>query len=218
MQRFSLFLLILAVFINSTLFANNKTDTIRNNSLLYSGVEYTRGLILFGESPFYMVREPLPGTINYQGNWYSVAELQYDCKNDVLVTTDRKGDLAMELIKEKVHAFTIDGHQFEKLKLQGKQGEFYEKIFSGKRSLFIQWQKKVISNRVDEKRYVLFRNVYLINPSDTVRINRVADYFDLLGQNRNKIKRYYKEQHLNFRKEPIIAMESMLNKAEAEGW
>jgi hypothetical protein len=218
MQRLSLYLLSLLVFINCTLFANVKTDTLHNNSLLYSGIEYTRGLILFGETPFYMSNDSFKGSVKYQGNWYNVSELQYDCRNDVLVTVNRTGDLAVELIKEKIDEFTIDGHQFYKFKIQSKRGEFYEKIYNGKRNLYIQWQKKIISNRVDEKRYSLFKNVYLIYTSDTIRISKVSEYFDLLGENRNKIKRYYKEQHLNFRKEPVLAMESMVKKAEAEGW
>lgn len=218
MIRVFLTFICLVLFINSTVFANSNVDTIRNNSLLYSGIEYTRGLILFGESPFYMKNEPAKGSIKYHDNWYEVSELQYDCRYDVLVTRDRSGDLAVELIKEKIDQFNIDGHHFDKLKIQSRRGEFYEKIYSGKRTLYIQWQKKVINNRVDEQRYALFTNVFLINSVDTIRINKVSEYFKLLGENQGKIKRYYKEQHLNFRKEPLLAMETMVKKAEAEGW
>jgi hypothetical protein len=206
------------VFGHSSLFAFLKTDTIQNNSLLYSGFEYTRGLILFGESPFYLGSDPLKGVVKYQGNFYSVQELQYDCHNDVLVTKDRLGNLSIELIKEKIDEFNIGDHHFDKLKIQGKRGEFYERVHVGKRSLYIQWQKKIVNNRVDEKRYQLFRNVYIINSKDTVRINNVSDYFELLGENQAKIKRYYKEQHLKFRKDPVLAMEIMEKKAETEGW
>jgi hypothetical protein len=175
-------------------------------------------MILFGESPFFMSNEPTKGSVKYQGNWYEVSELQYDCRNDVVVTKNHSGDLSIELIKEKIDEFNIAGHHFDKLKIQTKRGEFYEKVYSGKYTLYIQWQKKIISNRVDEKRYVLFRNVYLINSTDTIKINKVSEYFGLLRENGAKIKRYYKEQHLNFRKEPVLAMESMVKKAEAEGW
>ena len=218
MIRVFLTFICLVLFINSSVFANSNVDTIRNNSLLYSGIEYTKGLILFGESPFFMGNEPAKGSIKYQGNWYDVPELQYDCRNDVLVARDRSGDMAIELIKEKIDQFNIDGHHFDKLKILSRRGEFYEKVYSGKRTLYVQWQKKIISNRVDEKRYVLFRNIYLINVTDTIRINKASEYFDLLRENGAKIKRYYKEQHLNFRKEPVLAMESMLKKVEAEGW
>lgn len=218
MIRLFLLSFCLMLFINSTLFANSSVDTIRTNSLLYSGIEYTRGLILFGESPFFMSNEPAKGSVKYQGNLYDVPELQYDCRNDVLVARDRSGDMAIELLKEKIDQFNIDGHHFDKLKIQSRRGEFYEKVYSGKHTLYIQWQKKIISNRVDEKRYVLFRNVYLISSNDTIRINKVSEYFNLLRENGAKIKRYYKEQHLNFRKEPVLAMESLLKKAEAEGW
>jgi len=217
-MRSSFLFFCLVLFINSTLFAKGNADTIRSNSLLYSGIEYTKGLILFGESPFFMSNEPAKGSVKYQGNWYEIAELQYDCRNDVVVTKNQSGDLSIELIKEKIEEFNIAGHHFDKLKIQSSRGEFYEKLYSSKYTLYIQWQKKIISNRVDEKRYVLFRNVYLINAVDTIRINKVSDYFDLLNENKTSIKRYYKEQHLNFRKEPVLAMESLIKKAEAEGW
>jgi hypothetical protein len=218
MGRVTLCFVSLIVFVHSSLFAFLKTDTIQNNSLLYSGFEYTRGLVLFGESPFYLGSDPFKGAVKYQGNFYSVQELQYDCHNDVLVTKDRIGDLSVELIKEKIEEFNIGDHHFDKLKIQGKQGEFYERVHVGKRSLYIQWQKKIVSNRVDEKRYQLFGNVYILNSKDTIRINKVSDYFELLGENQNKIKRYYKEQHLKFRKDPLVAMETMVKKAEAEEW
>lgn len=218
MMRSSLLFFCLSLFVNSTLFAEGNADTIRNNSLLYSGIEYTRGLILFGESPFFMSNEPARGSIKYHGNWYEVSELQYDCRNDVLVTKNLSGDFPVELIKEKVDEFNIADHHFDKLKIQTRRGEFYEKVYKGKYTLYTQWQKKIMSNRVDEKRYVLYRNIYLINSNDTIRINKVSEYFDLLHENGTKIKRYYKEQHLNFRKEPVLAMESLLKKADAEGW
>jgi hypothetical protein len=218
MIRLFLLFFCLVIFISSTVFAKGNVDTIRKNSLLYSGIEYTRGLILFGESPFFMSNEPVKGSVKYQGNWYDLSELQYDCRNDVVVIKNHSGDLSVELIKEKVDEFNIVDHHFDKLKIQTRRGEFYEKVYSGKRTLYVQWQKKIISNRVDEKRYVLFRNIYLINATDTIRINKVSEYFGLLRENGAKIKRYYKEQHLNFRKEPVLAMESLLKKAEAEGW
>lgn len=209
-----LFLLILSI--NAK--ASTDNDTLKTNSLLYTGVEYTTGLILLNESPFFLKDEFVVGNLQYQGNFYKGIEMKYDCKDDILLIKGRSGDSFFQLIKEKLENFNFGEHYFIKMKIQSSQGEFYEKIYNGKRDLVVQWQKKIILNQSEEKKYVLFKNIYLLNGKDTLRINKISELIELTGNNKKKLERFYKEKHLKFRKDPISTVVSILKKAESEGW
>lgn len=209
-----LFLLILSI--NAK--ASTDNDTLKTNSLLYTGVEYTTGLILLNESPFFLKDEFVVGNLQYQGNFYKGIEMKYDCKDDILLIKGTSGDSFLQLIKEKLENFNFGEHYFIKMKIQSSQGEFYEKIYNGKRDLVVQWQKKIILNQSEEKKYVLFKNIYLLNGKDTLRINKISEIIELTGNNKKKLERFYKEKHLKFRKDPISTVVSILKKAESEGW
>lgn len=209
-----LFLLILSINAN----ASTHNDTLKTNSLLYTGVEYTTGLILLNESPFFLKDEFVVGNLQYQGNFYKGIEMKYDCKDDILLIKGRSGDSFFQLIKEKLENFNFGEHHFIKMKIQGSQGEFYEQIYTGKRDLVVQWQKKIILNQSEEKKYELFKNIYLLNGKDTLRINKISELIELTGNNKKKLEHFYKEKHLKFRKDPINTVVSILKKAESEGW
>ena len=213
---FSLVLFLLFLSINTN--ASNGVDTLKTNSLLYTGVEYTTGLILLNESPFFPKDEFFVGNLRYQGNIYKGIEMKYDCKDDLLLIKDQSGDSFIQLIKEKLDEFTLGEHHFMKLKIQSPRGEFYEQVYSGKRNLMVQWQKKIVRNQSEEKRYELFKNIYLLNGNDTVKINKISELIDLTGNNKKKLERFYKEKHLRFRKDPVNAVVTILKKAESEGW
>lgn len=198
--------------------ATTGADTLKANSLLYTGVEYTTGLILLNESPFFPKDEFFVGNLRYQGNLYKGIEMKYDCKDDLLLIKDQSGDSFFQLIKEKLEEFNLGEHHFVKLKIQSVKGEFYEQVYSGKRDLVVQWQKKIVRNQSEEKRYELFKNIYLLNGKDTVRINKISELIDLTGNNKKKLERFYKEKHLRFRRDPVNAVVTILKKAESEGW
>ena len=213
---FSLILFLLFFSINTK--ASISRDTLKINSLLYTGVEYTTGLILLNESPFFPKDEFYVGSLRYQGNFYKGIEMKYDCKDDLLLIKDQSGDSFFQLIKEKLEEFNLGEHHFIKLKIQSPRGEFYEQVYSGKRDLMVQWQKKIVRNQSEERRYELFKNIYLLNGTDTVRITKISELIDLTGNNKKKLERFYKEKHLRFRKDPVNAVVSILKKTESEGW
>lgn len=206
------------LFLSSTTNAFEKADTLKTNSLLYTGVEYTTGLILLNESPFFPKDEFFVGNLRYQGNFYKGIEMKYDCKDDLLLIKDQSGNSFIQLIKEKLDEFSIGEHNFFKLKIQSARGEFYEQVYKGKRVLMVQWQKKIVRNQSEEKRYELFKNIYLLNGKDTVKITKISELIELTGNNKKNLERFYKEKHLRFRKDPVNAVVSILKKAESEGW
>ena len=218
MRKYFIFSLIsiFCFFNGSKVYSMN--DTLRINSLLYNGVEYTNGLVFFNETPFFLGDDFFNGDVKYHGNWYKNVSLQYDCKNDVLVVLDQSKEVKVQLINEKLEEFVIGEHHFVKQKFQKPNGEFYEQVHQGKRTMFVQWQKKVVRNQSEEPRYVLLKNIFLLNEGKSMRINKISELFKVLGENEKKAERFYKDKHLKFRKDGVLSVLTIIQKAESEGW
>jgi hypothetical protein len=193
-------------------------DTLSANSLFFNGVEYTSGLVFFNETPFFLGDDFHVGDLKYQGNWYKNVSLQYDCKNDVLVVLDQSKEVKVQLINEKLDEFIIGEHHFVKQKFQKPMGEFYEQVHQGKRTMFVQWQKKVVRNQSEEPRYMLLKNIFLLNEGNAMRIIKISDLFSMFGENGKKAERIYKDKHLKFRKDAVLSVLTIIQKAESEGW
>ncbi|TGE27636.1 hypothetical protein [Hymenobacter metallicola] len=107
-------------------------------SRLYNGPEYVNYVKRFIVGhPFFGSVQPLAATVEYAGSTYHGVPLRYDIVLDELVLNAPQGALTMLLIKDKVRAFTLDGHRFIHLSstdsaqsLPGRPG-FYELLVDG---------------------------------------------------------------------------------------
>ena len=83
---------------------------------------------------FFLDRDFLNGTVNYNGQTYYEVELKFDIFRDLLFMKLKENSrtMLMELIKEKVKEFTILEHSFKNLDLSGQPFEsgFYEVILN----------------------------------------------------------------------------------------
>jgi len=115
------------------------------NTGLYDGVVYKEKYRTINEkSKFFKSPDFLPGSVSYNGQEYFDLKLKYDVFEDKLLLKleDRLGGSTLELFKEKVTSFTIDGHQFikiETLTAEGNISGFYE--VSRKSSYFTLFTK-----------------------------------------------------------------------------
>jgi hypothetical protein len=213
-----LLLFIAVIVFSATTRAGSITDTTNRNSLLYNGVEYTRGYNYNNETPFFQGSEFLQGEIRYTGNLYSSVALQYDCIDDVVILKDPLMARRILLIKEKVDEFTLGGHHFIKLGWLGTKGEFYEELYKGKRSVLVQWKKNVVLNMSLQERYELVKTTYLLEGKTLTKITKASELTKRMGDKKKKIQQYYRENDLSFRNDPETAAVRLVQKAETEGW
>lgn len=115
------------------------------NTGLYDGVIYREKYRTINEkTKFFKSPDFLPGSVSYNGQEYFGLKLKYDVFEDELLLKleDRLGGTTLELFKEQVAAFTIDGHQFINIQTLTKEGAisgFYE--VSRKSSYFTLFTK-----------------------------------------------------------------------------
>jgi hypothetical protein len=194
------------------------TDTIRPNSLLYNGVEYTKGVTYNNESPFFGGDDFFKGDLTYYGNFYKGLDLQYDCQDDVVLLKYPFGEKRIQLIKEKLEAFSLGEHKFVKAPVQGAGGGFYEQLYKGKRIVLVQWQKRIVLNLSQQERYEMYKSIYLFDGKNSTRITKASELLNLMGDRKKGIRQFYHDNRLSFKKDPEKAVVLMVEKAESEGW
>jgi hypothetical protein len=213
-KRLFLFLAILAPFLS---FSAEKTDTLGNNSLLFNGTEYIKQFDQTKGTPFFP-SEKTNGAILYFGNWYQNLDLLYDIQDDVVITRDVQGLLKMRLTREKLDEFKVDGHYFVKYKLTSGSGEYYEQFFKGQRSLLMQWRKVTDSDDPQIQKFILRKTLFVLDKGEIITLERTSDLFSIDPKHQKELKKFYREQKLSFKKDPIKASKAIINEIEQKGW
>lgn len=215
MHKFALFILfnLSAHFIC----AQEKVDSLPQNSLLYSGTEYVKQFNEARGNPFFPVKNTF-GNLSYNGFTYNNIEILYDCEDDIPIIRDIQGLLKLKLIREKLEAFTVDNHKFVKIKLLSSQGEFYEELYRGKYALLMQWQKKQELDAQEIARYVLKKTIFMLKDNDILPLTGKSDLFALIPGKEKELKKMYRTNKLNFKKNALTASEKMIREIEKMGW
>ncbi|MFZ9661698.1 MAG: hypothetical protein ACO29O_07450 [Chitinophagaceae bacterium] len=191
-------------------------DTNSNKIILYTGFEYTKGIILYNESPFFSGLNALPGRIKYQGEWYNDLQLKYDCKEDILILIDEENQREIELISEKLNEFNIQDHHFIKIKLPDFKEGYYELLHDGSRQLLVKWIKKTERNQMEEAHYVSYHQIYLKRDDQIFNIKTFKDFLRSMESNKKNIIQFCKDNHLRFKKEPFSCMKQVLSHFEKQ--
>ena len=213
-KRLLLFLAISAPFLS---FSAEKLDTLGNNSLLFNGTEYIKQFDQTKGTPFFP-SEKTNGAILYFGNWYQNLDLLYDIQDDVVITRDVQGLLKMRLTREKLDEFKVDGHYFVKYKLTSGAGEYYEQFFKGQRSLLMQWRKVTDSDDPQIQKFILRKTLFVLDKGEIITLERTSDLFSIDPKHQKELKKFYREQKLSFKKDPIKASKAIINEIEQKGW
>jgi hypothetical protein len=213
-KRLLLFHIILSPIVS---FSAEKLDTLGNNSLLYNGTEYIKQFDQTKGTPFFPT-EKTNGAVFYFGNWYQNLDLLYDIQDDVVITRDVQGLLKMRLTREKLDEFKVDGHHFVKLKLTSGAGEYYEQFFKGQRSLLMQWRKVTDSDDPQIQKFILRKTLFVLDKGDIITLESSSDLFSIDPKHQKELKKFYREQKLSFKKDPIKASKAIINEIEQKGW
>ena len=175
------------------------------NGSLYQGFDYT-----FREgSPYFLSNKAtLVGSVLYDSMLFINVPLIYEDYRQKLVAVDQ--GFRLQLINERVNAFTIGSHHFLKVfpdpQYQGlPENGFYEQMYSG-RSGVLKWTKKnmqeVLSTTDGSVWYVHESDKYFIHVGGSwVYIGSRKDLLNILGDRRKEVQRFIKKNKLNYKKD-----------------
>lgn len=192
-------------------------DTLGTNSLLYSGTEYIKQFNQSKGTPFFPTSSN-KGSVYYHGNRYANIDLLYDCQDDWVIVRDAQGLLKLRLVHEKLEAFEVDNHYFVKLKLLTREGEFYEKFFDGKRMLLMQWKKNLELDANEQPVYELRKTLFALQNGIIIPLDRTDDLYSIDPVHKRELKKIYRENKLNFKKDPVKAALVFIKEIEKNNW
>ncbi|EAR03015.1 hypothetical protein FB2170_06990 [Maribacter sp. HTCC2170] len=152
------------------------------NSGAFTGYAYTEEFRVLGDRhKFFLSSDFLLGTVNYNGQSYFDYKMKYDVHGDNLLLRHGgvNGTQAIQLIKERVTKFEIEGHRFINLdvnyKMKTPVSGFLEVLFEGNNFSFLKKHKKYALKKVElESVYFEFKGL--------------SEYFLVLNNGVNKIK------------------------------
>lgn len=200
-----------------SLFAKGSADSTKPISLLYNGAEYVKQFNPSKGDPFFPVTNNT-GNVKYQKNWYNNIEIHYDCEDDYVLIRDMRGLLKLRLINDMLDEFILDGHHFVKKALNSPNGELYELIVDGKRTLLVKWVKRVNSDVKMSDTYVLRKHLLLQANGKLYPVESASDIVRLSPEHSRELKKVLRDNHTSYRQDPIKASELMLKEMEAKGW
>jgi hypothetical protein len=213
----SLPILLIINILSFSAFAEAIADSTKPISLLYNGAEYVKQFNPSKGDPFFPVTNNT-GSVKYQHNWYNNIEIHYDCEDDYVLIRDMRGLLKLRLINDMLDEFTLDGHRFVKKSLETPNGELYELIVEGKRTLLVKWVKRINSDVKISDTYVLRKHLLLQSNGKLYPVETASDIIRLSPEHSRELKKAVRDNHISFRQDPIKASEIMLKEMEAKGW
>ena len=176
-----------------------------DQSRLYNGRRYKPYDIPFVVGvPFFQSDWFTEGTIIYEDGYYDKVMLLYDEVKELVIL---RAEVTIELINERIAAFTIGEHKFQRLVKDslntGFATGFYEKLFSGKIEIYKKEKKTIIENLsnsegvrgdIDVKIY------YYIKKNGRYQlIKKKANIYEVLNDRSKEIQQFIKSNKLNFK-------------------
>ncbi|MCX2838922.1 hypothetical protein OQ279_12275 [Salinimicrobium sp. MT39] len=124
------------------------------NTDLANGIEYVeQHIIRSDDHKYFQTMEYLNGNVIYDGQPYSNLDLRYNIFDDLLLTRipTAGGATLIQLHKENVQVFNIDGHSFIALKgTSDEKPQFYEILLEGNDILLLKKHRKKIKKHLDQ--------------------------------------------------------------------
>ena len=183
------------------------TNTVGVNQHIYNGVEYIDYDHRINGNPFFERNSFVKGSIVYDGVLYNDVQLIYDIWRDDVVIKNHN-NLPLLLIKEKVTAFNIEGHQFIKIttdsatERSGLSG-LYDVLYNGSVKLFAKRRKLIdekIISQTSESSFIQKNEYYILSDSVFYAVADRRSVLNALSDQKPALQKYMKQQKLKFRK------------------
>ena len=177
------------------------------DSRLLSGTEYRNRTRPYVQgSQFFPVSEVQPGSLRYDGFAYAAVPMRYDCQLDQLVVQPPGRAISLQLVPEKVTAFTLAGHQFVRLTTdsvanpQVRTG-FYDLLVDGPARLLARHRKKSYERPTPAGMEGHFEQTtrYVVQHRDAYYpVTRLKDVLAAFPDQKAALQKFARKQHLNF--------------------
>lgn len=178
---------------------NGYRNAIGVQAHIYNGSEYLEYKPQNDEHP-YLYDDWNYGTVVYQNVKYDRMPLYYDLVNDQLITNYTHGK-KIQLIRQQVSSFVIEGRTFVMLDNKQVPEGFYELLYDGGMKFFKHHQKVAITkvNGNDPEADFEERTKYYVFSNGAYRqVRSKGSVLALFGERKKEISKYMRDNAISF--------------------
>lgn len=185
--------------------------SIQQQSRLYNGTDYVMYMSRDEEHPYFSIDDWTFGSITYWGEVYENVPVMFDLSTDQVVTEHNRGN-PIKLIPDKVDAFVISNHTFQRLMNNGTNkiaDGFYERLYDGTSKVYAKHQKvyreditarEVIPRFEENTRYFILKNG-VFN-----QVKKKASVLDTFEDHKQDVKNFMKKNRIRFNDNRAVAI------------
>ena len=182
--------------------------TVGSGSNLYNGSEYTAYYPQTNGTPFWDTVGFQKGIVSYEGVMYRGIPIAYDLVSNEVIIRDHR-QIVIKLDPAKIDFFQVGGHLF--VKFEGDEfsqntlpPDIYDLLFDGSMRVYVKRKKQVSRNFSADGRFAFMSfNAYFVYKDAMYHsISGKKDLLKLFHDKSDAIKTFWKQQKLNYRKDP----------------
>jgi hypothetical protein len=82
----------------------------------------------------------------------------------------------------------------------------------------MQWRKVTDSDDPQLQKYILRKTLFVLDKGEIITLETTSDLFSIDPKHQKELKKFYRDQKLSFKKDPIKASKAIINEIEQKGW
>ena len=187
---------------------------LSNSPTLYNGPEYINYALRYNtrtSHQFFTWPEKQPGSVNYNGQYFTNLLLAYDIVFDQLVLPFPDSPFMLRLLKENVSNFTINEHHFVRLWADSVKGSpittgYYEVLNSGKAQALAKHTKRLqeqIRQTKLEADFPESSKLFLTKGGVYYSISSKKDILRVFSDHEKEMQAYIQNRKIKFKKSQL---------------
>jgi hypothetical protein len=185
------------------------STTLKEQLRLFNGKEYQDYMLPFDKGhPYFIESNFNKGTISYDGNTYSNVYLLYNLVTDEVIILNSGGILKIQLLKQRVSAFSLSGHTFLHLQPDSNLSKnitpgFYDILATGKTSLVARRKKNIQTFTKQKLEIEVFEKdrFYLKRNNSYVLLHSKKSLLEQFADKKKEMQQFIRQSNLNYRKD-----------------
>jgi hypothetical protein len=181
----------------------------KEQTQLCNGGDYVDYRPLKDEHPYFISDDWITGTIQYDNEAYDSVSLLYNIYTDHVIAEQSPPSIMVQLIRDKVQSFSIDGHTFIFFKEGGLPTGYYDQLCNGKITLYakrIKEFRETISSSEIERDFSEKSKYYIGKDGHYYSIRNKKSVLNVLGDRKREINQFIRQNHLHFSKARELAI------------
>ncbi|MBF9223753.1 hypothetical protein [Hymenobacter ruricola] len=183
---------------------------------LFNGPEYVDYSRRYHERTghqFFLTPEAMPGSVQYNGQYFGNQQLTYDVVLDQVVLRHPTNPLLLRLLNERVESFIIDGHRFVRVVADSTTGNairtgYFEVLAEGRAQLLARRSKRmqehILQQQLDVE-FVSTERLFLRKAGVFYPIKSKGAALRVFADKSKDVQQYLQSHKLGFKKQQLEA-------------